>query len=114
VILGVSIDQTIPGPLRKPSLLKHNQYIYTSLSCKAPFRTIVSILQEFNTRTSKTKRGVKSVYFVMLMKDGYHVKWVPCHHGMARPQVADGGGGLQIWRVAANILNKQSRIADNG
>jgi hypothetical protein len=24
------------------------------------------------------------------------VKWVPCLHGMARPQVADGGDGLQI------------------
>jgi hypothetical protein len=43
-----------------------------------------------------------------------HVRWVPCHHGMARPQVADGGDGLQIWRVAANILNKQSRKADRG
>jgi hypothetical protein len=32
-------------------------------------------------------------------------------HGMARPRVADGGVGLQIWRVAANILNKQSRTA---
>jgi hypothetical protein len=32
---------------------------------------------------------------------------------MARPQVADGGDGLQIWRVAANILNKQSRTADS-
>jgi hypothetical protein len=31
---------------------------------------------------------------------------------MARPQVADRGDGLQIWRVAANILNKQSRTAD--
>jgi hypothetical protein len=31
---------------------------------------------------------------------------------MARPQVADGGDGLQIWRVAANILNKQSRTTD--
>jgi hypothetical protein len=41
-----------------------------------------------------------------------HVKWVPCHHGMARPQVADGGEGLQIWKVAANILSKQSRTAD--
>jgi hypothetical protein len=36
-----------------------------------------------------------------------HVRWVPCHHGMARPQVADGGDGLQIRRVAANIFNKQ-------
>jgi hypothetical protein len=43
-----------------------------------------------------------------------HVKCVPCHHGMARPQVADGGDGLQIWRVAANILNKQWRTADRG
>jgi len=28
------------------------------------------------------------------------------HHGMTRPRVAVGGNGLQIWRVAANVLNK--------
>jgi hypothetical protein len=33
---------------------------------------------------------------------------------MARPQAADGGDGLQIWRVAANILNEQSRTAKKG
>jgi hypothetical protein len=33
---------------------------------------------------------------------------------MERPRVADGGDGLQIWRVAASILNKQSRTADRG
>jgi hypothetical protein len=33
---------------------------------------------------------------------------------MARPQVADRKDGLKIWRVAANILNKQSRTADRG
>jgi hypothetical protein len=43
-----------------------------------------------------------------------HVSWVPCHHGMARPQVADGGDSLQFGRVAPNILNKQSRTADKG
>jgi hypothetical protein len=37
--------------------------------------------------------------------------WVPCHHGMARPQVVDGGNGFQVWRVAANIVHKQSRAA---
>jgi hypothetical protein len=42
------------------------------------------------------------------------VRWVPCHHGMARPQVADGGNTLQVWRVPANILNKQSQTADKG
>jgi hypothetical protein len=43
-----------------------------------------------------------------------HVTWVPCHHGMERPQVADRGEGLQIWRAAANILNKQSGTAGKG
>jgi hypothetical protein len=42
------------------------------------------------------------------------VRWVPCHHGMVRPHVADGGDALQVWRVAANILNKQSRWANKG
>ena len=37
----------------------------------------------------------------------------PCHHGMARPQVADGGTASDM-EVAANKLNKQSRIADEG
>jgi hypothetical protein len=43
-----------------------------------------------------------------------HVRWVPRHQGTARPHVADGGDGLQMWKIAANILNKQSRTADNG
>jgi len=38
----------------------------------------------------------------------------PCLHCIARPQVADGGDGLQIWRVDASILNKQLRTADKG
>jgi hypothetical protein len=33
---------------------------------------------------------------------------------MACPQVVDGGDGLQIWKVAVNILNKQSWRADKG
>jgi hypothetical protein len=35
-----------------------------------------------------------------------------CYHGMARPQFSHGEDGLQIWRVAANILNKHQRTAD--
>jgi hypothetical protein len=33
---------------------------------------------------------------------------------MARPQVVDGGDALQVWRVAANILNKQLQAVDKG
>jgi hypothetical protein len=43
-----------------------------------------------------------------------YVKFVPRHNGMVRPQVGDGGDGLQVQKVAANIFNKQSRTADRG
>jgi hypothetical protein len=33
-------------------------------------------------------------------------------YGLACPHVADGGDGLHLWRVAANVLNEQSRTAD--
>jgi hypothetical protein len=42
----------------------------------------------------------------------FHVWWVPFQHGMAHPQVVDGGDGLKIQRAAANILNKLSQTAD--
>jgi hypothetical protein len=32
----------------------------------------------------------------------YHVKWGPFHHGMARPQVADGGDDLQDMAQTAD------------
>jgi hypothetical protein len=48
---------------------------------------------------------------IIAMNSKCHVKWVTCHHGMARPQVAHGGDGLQTWRIAAIIFNKQSRKA---
>jgi hypothetical protein len=33
---------------------------------------------------------------------------------MTRPGVAGGGDGLQDWKVAANILNNQSRTDNKG
>jgi hypothetical protein len=33
---------------------------------------------------------------------------------MARRRLADGEDGLQIWRVAVNILNKDTQTADKG
>jgi hypothetical protein len=62
----------------------------------------------------KISRGIfKELYFEYITIFRC-VKWVPRHHGMARPQVADGGDALQIRRVAANISNKQSRTAEKG
>jgi hypothetical protein len=43
-----------------------------------------------------------------------HVNCVRSRRGMARPKEADGGGSLEIWRVGATILNKQSRTAVKG
>jgi hypothetical protein len=56
--------------------------------------------------------GLQKVVVVMMMMmiQFYWKCYVgPCHHGMGRPRVADGGDGLQIWRVAVNVLNKQLR-----
>lgn len=39
--------------------------------------------------------------------------WVPNHKGMVRTEVAEGESRPQIWRVVANILNKQWPAADN-
>jgi hypothetical protein len=44
----------------------------------------------------------------------FNMNCVHCRHGMARPRVANGEDNLKIWRTAANILNKQSRIAEKG
>jgi hypothetical protein len=37
-----------------------------------------------------------NVFVIFWIFNIAHVKWVPCHHGMARPQTTD----IQIWRVA--------------
>jgi hypothetical protein len=43
---------------------------------------------------------------------GSHTKWVPCYHSMALPQIVGREDELQIWRVAADMLNKQLPTAD--
>jgi hypothetical protein len=42
---------------------------------------------------------------IVFSADDIRVKYAPCHHSIARPQVADGKDGLQIWKVAVNILS---------
>jgi len=32
--------------------------------------------------------------------------------GMARPRIADGGDGFNVWRVTTNVLNNQSQTVD--
>jgi hypothetical protein len=71
---------------------------------------VVSARQRMSTCLRAFKRRWPN--FTLLRLHFNHVRWIPCHHGMARPQVADGWDGLQIWRLSANILSMQSRTAD--
>jgi hypothetical protein len=58
---------------------------------------------------------LKSIFFkVWCLCCVTHVKWVPCYQSMAHHQVADGGDGLQLWRIAGNILNTQLQTAVRG
>jgi hypothetical protein len=36
-----------------------------------------------------------------------HIESVPCHCSIAHPRLVNGGEGIQIWRVAASILDKR-------
>jgi len=73
----------------------------------------INIRNSVSTKPKSMEQNLEKLIIAKVAKK-FHVRWVPCHYGVARPQVADGGEGLQIWRVAANILNKQSRTADKG
>jgi hypothetical protein len=53
-----------------------------------------------------------NVKLFIMNRKSFYIKWVSCHHGMARPKVADGRRSLHIWRIAA--LYKQLRTADKG
>jgi hypothetical protein len=51
-----------------------------------------------------------SILFLVNMKA--HISWANCHHGVARPQVVEGGNSHQTRKVDANMWDKQSRISD--
>jgi hypothetical protein len=75
-----------------------------------------------NTVVTHYLQGMRAVKTCMLQISTYnstsdffslgvvltHVTWDPGHHSMMLPQILDEGEGLQIWRVAVNILSKQS------
>jgi hypothetical protein len=44
------------------------------------------------TMVAKLRQNQK--FICLLCMEGNHVRWVPCHHGIARPQIADGGDSL--------------------
>jgi hypothetical protein len=82
------------------------------------FRQTHNIIIKHNIHTTtNTRFTTKVTVDAVLMSavfNGITATCFSCHHGMACSQVADGGDGLQICRVAADILNKQSRTADRG
>jgi hypothetical protein len=95
--LWSSVDEKLPVA----ELFKNIQYF---MECEGPLlcsEQPAMVLNQINP-VHNTPSSFTRVYN----------KWVPYHYVMVRPQVADGGADLQIRRVTANILNKQSRIAD--
>jgi hypothetical protein len=47
--------------------------------------------------------GESMIYIIYETLVWVCVNWVPRHLRVACPQVADGGDGLQIWRVAGSL-----------
>jgi hypothetical protein len=64
-----------------------------------------------NSKSKHLSSGFEQTTLFSVNKPCSHVRWVPCHHGVERPQFADRGKSLSTG-VDENILNKQSRTAD--
>jgi hypothetical protein len=87
-------------------LLEYDQYLMTYT------------FQCFSSNYVKEKALVLVVHLCFNLPNNFNlnVHYTACyegpsHHDMACPWVADD---LQIWMVAANILNKQSQADGNG
>jgi hypothetical protein len=78
---------------------------------RAPFES-TTLIQKRERFAAKILKDI--TLFFIVTKIHSHVSWVLCHYSMARPQVVNEGDGFQIWRVVANISNKQSWTADKG
>jgi hypothetical protein len=74
-------------------------YIYKCWKISRRFASVVlDVMRIDTTQTYLPFPRFPSSYALLPYKMLYvrHVKWVHCHHGMARPHVADRGDGLQI------------------
>jgi hypothetical protein len=84
---------------------------------QAKFDFPVNLVVDYDPQgiSVKLKRG-KPFIFMYYEEFYFFLTWLilfligievgPCHHGMARPVVMNGGDGLQIWGLSANMLNK--------
>jgi hypothetical protein len=75
--------------------------IFLTLAIQTQTLNIVSVRQGGLTsadRLIKVKRihnrPPRTAHNLVVRSGNIHVRWVPCHHGMVRPQVADGGDAL--------------------
>jgi hypothetical protein len=113
--------------------VRESHPLITILSHMNPFHTTPSYFSKTHFNIILPPTPISSYLFLLLWISQQNPIYIPLrsmratclpvssslissfsHHGMARPQVANGEDDLQIWRVAVNILNKQSRRADKG
>jgi hypothetical protein len=79
--------------------------------------TLYYLLQELTNITLKNWQCAIRLFLNLTISNFHtihylgHVKRVlSWNHGMVHSQVVDGGEGLWIWRVVANILNKYGKV----
>jgi hypothetical protein len=92
--------------------------VITFLSSKTILKSMSKKLElsiEFTSTTLAMSGNITGVFlFKVMCMLCTQVRWVSCHHSMVCLQVADGGDGLQILRVAVTILNEQSLTVNKG
>ena len=82
--------------------------IFVRYSSRAFSMKFLFFLTVFTFNTLRTVEVILHYLSVCI-----RLKWAPVTAAW-RPQTVDGGDSIQIWKVAANILTKQSQTADKG
>jgi hypothetical protein len=68
---------------------KYHFFLIKCISKRAYLRH--GIIGEYENNSLSIQKAKYSFKSIGSIQTQIHVRWVPCHHGMARSQVADGG-----------------------
>jgi hypothetical protein len=96
-LLGVTVTRMLQAVVLRSTL----QYD-VCFSSLLPISRVTCIVPNFH-----------SICWFINQLIGFRIPYWRRHHGMTRLRAANRRD-IQIWRVAANVLNKQSRTTDKG
>jgi hypothetical protein len=121
-LVRIDVSEELSTPFIRARRISELRRTLAVTSNRRTLRRILVTLMKEVLRSSETSVLTRStchnipeggILLFKFQKFSSHGKWVSWQNGMECPRVADGGDGLQLYRLAAKRLNKQSQTAEN-